>query len=316
MNDLAGNKMQINDFMKVIEKGHSRRYIPAKKRGIIGVRLAEATPLVWNGRLYRFEWYRLPLIARLHSYYEESMGEMCFRFVDFETGDYSKSFAYGYTFGSAYEENGTLYALGTLGGRIDIFVSGDMESWEQRTIIDLPGTELYNTSLCKCPEGYILAFETGPYPFTINFACSADIIHWDIMPMDEYAWGKDFYAACPTIRWYDGWYYLLYGEELPRYRYAMYIARTKDFKTMELGIQNPIFYATDEDRYIEHPEKFTQKELELLELTTDVGDLDFDLCEFNGKTIITYTWGNQMGDEFLNWAEYDGPMGEFLKSHF
>ena len=35
-----------------------------------------------------------------------------------------------------------------------------------------------------------------------------------------------------------------------------------------------------------------------------------------GKTLITYSWGNQYGKEFLALAEYDGSSEEFLKSFF
>ncbi len=43
---------------------------------------------------------------------------------------------------------------------------------------------------------------------------------------------------------------------------------------------------------------------------------DVDLCEFRGKTIITYSWGNQQGTEFLAEAVYDGSLASFLKSFF
>ena len=43
---------------------------------------------------------------------------------------------------------------------------------------------------------------------------------------------------------------------------------------------------------------------------------DFDLCDYNGKTIITYSWGNQLGKEFLALAEYHGNSREFLQSFF
>ena len=43
---------------------------------------------------------------------------------------------------------------------------------------------------------------------------------------------------------------------------------------------------------------------------------DVDYCEFSGKTIITYSWGNQQGTEFLAEGAYDGPVADFLKAFF
>jgi len=43
---------------------------------------------------------------------------------------------------------------------------------------------------------------------------------------------------------------------------------------------------------------------------------DVDLCEFRGRTIITYSWGNQQGTEFLAEAVYDGSLASFLKGFF
>ena len=43
---------------------------------------------------------------------------------------------------------------------------------------------------------------------------------------------------------------------------------------------------------------------------------DVDFCEFRGKTIIYYSWGNQQGTEFLAEAVYDGTMASLLKAWF
>jgi hypothetical protein len=41
-----------------------------------------------------------------------------------------------------------------------------------------------------------------------------------------------------------------------------------------------------------------------------------DFCEFRGRTVITYSWGNQQGTEFLAEAVYDGPLESFLMGFF
>ncbi|MCP4450012.1 MAG: hypothetical protein GY809_01005, partial [Planctomycetes bacterium] len=43
---------------------------------------------------------------------------------------------------------------------------------------------------------------------------------------------------------------------------------------------------------------------------------DIDFCEFNGRLIINYSWGNQGGTEFIAEAEYDGTSAQFLEGWF
>ena len=64
------------------------------------------------------------------------------------------------------------------------------------------------------------------------------------------------------------------------------------------------------------PERFTEEELSYIENAVNCNNSDFDLCDHGGKTLITYSWGNQYGKEFLALAEYDGSSEEFLKSFF
>ena len=48
----------------------------------------------------------------------------------------------------------------------------------------------------------------------------------------------------------------------------------------------------------------------------DINNSDMEMCEFNGRTIIYYSWGNQRGIEFLAEASYEGTMKEFLQGWF
>ena len=60
----------------------------------------------------------------------------------------------------------------------------------------------------------------------------------------------------------------------------------------------------------------TEKEKEYMQTAFNCNNSDIDFCDFNGKTIITYSWGNQHGKEFLALAEYEGSLKELLESHF
>lgn len=41
---------------------------------------------------------------------------------------------------------------------------------------------------------------------------------------------------------------------------------------------------------------------------------DVDFCEYNGKTVINYIVGNQLGYAFLAEAEYDGTVQQMLEN--
>ena len=48
----------------------------------------------------------------------------------------------------------------------------------------------------------------------------------------------------------------------------------------------------------------------------NINNSDIDFCEFKGRLIINYSWGNQRGEEFLAEASYDGTLEQFLKGWF
>ncbi len=72
---------------------------------------------------------------------------------------------------------------------------------------------------------------------------------------------------------------------------------------------------SDEDKAIASP-KLTAEQKKVIAGATDINNSDVDLCEFNGKTILYYSWGNQQGTEFLAEAVYEGNLADFLRSYF
>ena len=105
--------------------------------------------------------------------------------------------------------------------------------------------------------------------------------------------------------------------ELPCARYTNYIYRTKDFDVWEVGLYNPILMPDEEDRKISpyayglKPELLTQIRTGFISSNSDV-----DMCDWEGKTLITYNAGNQRGFYYLAEAEYDGSVDEFLAANF
>ena len=307
--------------LKTARMGRRKRL---RKLGTVKINTVEATPVVWDGRLLRFEWERNKQWGKPGGV-ERDVGY--YHFVDMETETPLDPFATDHSFGCCYAENGKMYVHGVRGGGggniIDCFVSSDLKNWESSVALTFQeDISVYNTSVCKGNGKYVMAIEIGGKnpvvgkAFTCIFAESADLINWTLLDMMEYSYSRDRYTACPCIRYFDGFYYMIYLESAPLHRWIPYIVRSRDLKEFELGITNPVMFPDDLDKQVICPERFTAEELDYIEHAVDCNNSDFDMCFHNGRTLITYSWGNQYGKEFLALAEYDGSEEEFLTSFF
>ena len=74
-------------------------------------------------------------------------------------------------------------------------------------------------------------------------------------------------------------------------------------------------YDEYEDKKIGSP-FLTPRDREMIENALDINNSDMELCEFLGRTIIYYSWGDRLGTEFLAEACYEGSMKEFLTDFF
>lgn len=316
----------LSDYIDRIKHGSERpERKHLRKLGTITEGVVEATPVVFDGRLLRLEWVRPSLWGEGHDHRE--IGYM--HFVDMETEEeVGVPMAHAHAFGSAFEEGGVMYVYAVRGNggatrEIDVFWSTDLLSWESDTAIVLPeGVEVYNTSACRGEESYVLAIELGGdseivgKQYTVVFATSPDGKHFTLLSIEDHIFLKERYTACPTIRYADGYFYMIYLERLPLARWVPYIVRTRDFLLFEPGLVNPFMMFDDDDRRVLRPEAFDAESLSRLRSAVNCNNSDVDLCEHEGKTVILYSWGNQHGKEYLARAEYDGPMPEFLQSYF
>lgn len=305
------------DTKRYFECLNSEKVKPGKrlhKIGTLNVDDVETTPLIWKNKLFRCEW-----TGRLNNKTSYT------HFVDMEDEKCIGHTADSCLFPSAYTENDRMfvYAVSNDNKELLLFWSDDLLKWESKSVFKAPEKwTLFNTSVCKSPDGYTMALEVaGPKeilgePFTIVFLKSSDLYNWELLDIAEYLYDMNRYTACPVVRYVDGMYYMIYLEEMPIHHYVPYIVRTKDLKNYELGIINPVMFYDDDDRKIVYPEKFTADEIDRIHSSPNINNSDVDICEYNGKTIIMYSWGNQFGKEFLAMAEYDGTMEEFLKSFF
>lgn len=316
-------------FLSVILYTESSAQNIAKPRiiklGTIDCDMVEVAPVVFKGRLYRFEY------VRHVRYKSNTTGDSYFRFVDVEKGEATTGFAAGYHLGSAFVEGNMVYAVGTSdwgGSEIRIFRSGDMEHWESWTAWEKEGWQLYNTSVTKDDSGFIMAVEVGAPPevvgkrFTMRFLRSKDLENWTLMP-EPCVFTKERYSACPELYFLDDWYYMTYLEDMGVentnengwHWYALHMVRTKDFTEWEMSPVNPVLQHSDEDRKIANP-ALTLTQREKIRTAVNLNNSDIDICMFEGKTIIYYSWGDQHGTEFLAEAVYNGSMDDFYRGHF
>ena len=276
-----------------------------KKLGTIAVDKVETSPVVFRGKLYRCEWYR---------------NKGCFHFVEHDTGRTTPQFAKGWSFANAFVVGDTVYVTGSKAStQVQMFVSKDLEHWEESTALDLPGFKIYNTSIAKAEGRYVLMFEIGApkeqtgAAFTARFAFSDDLRTWEVTP-PECCYAKDRYTAPHCLRYLDGYYYDFYLESV-RGTYEQRVVRSKDLIHWEMSPLNPVLRASDADRTPANPD-LTPDERKRIATAVNINNSDIDFCEHQGRLIINYSWGNQKGIEHLAEAVYDGTEAQFLRGWF
>lgn len=300
-------------------------YPVIRKQGAVSPN-CESSPFVWRfedgERLMRLELYDRSI--------RTGFAEKSYAIIrDCESGRILSRVGEGCYYFSFYQENGVAYVLctnapcGTSSSEIMIFESRDLVNWRGRSLLKRPGWLYYNTSLAKGPDGYMLALEAsepeeavGPYPYTVFFASSKNLRDWSFLP-DELGFSKERYTGAPFMHYSRGWYYLIVGLLLPCERFGSYIFRTKDFKTWETGLYNPIMMPDNDDRKISPEAHDIDDELrEKIATAFAVCDSDYDLCDYKGKTVISYNVGNQLGFAYIAQAIYDGSSDDFFEAFF
>ena len=293
--------------------------------------IVETTPIVWKGELYRFEVVRRKSFCtgNAHLSWHDLKDEPCLRFIHVRTNTSTPLFAEGHTFGFPFAENDVMYVVTGNSNKwgsdgLVFFRSTDLENWEEYARLDLPGWETYNMNIAKMGDTYTLLIEIsapeeecGPYQYTFRFAQSKDLTNWQMLS-SEYVFQKDRYAGSPSIYTFEGdpYFYVGYLEEYPLYRFGNSIARSKDLINWEYSPINPVLMYDDvEDRKIGSP-FLTPEDRARIDEALNINNSDMELCEYLGRTIIYYSWGDQRGTEFLAEACYEGGMHEFLKAYF
>lgn len=86
-------------------------------------------------------------------------------------------------------------------------------------------------------------------------------------------------------------------------------------KQWESSRLNPVMASSGDDKIIANP-TLTAEQRKAIAEAVDINNSDVDLCEYRGKRVISYSWGNQQGQEFLAEAVYEGTLVSFLGGFF
>jgi alpha-L-fucosidase len=276
------------------------------KLGTIALDLVETTPFVFKDKLYRLEWFRRGSVLRI---------------MDHDSGEEVSRFGAKRRFPCAYVEGDTVYVVGTketqgwTGDTMTLFTSKDLRNWDERTIFRHPqGKAFCNTSVCKADGRYVMSYEQNEHGFHAQFLESKDLLHWTMLPAEQrHDLGR--YNAPHCLRWHQGWCYLFYLEANRPHGYEQYVTRSRDLIHWEPSSLNPVLAASPEDRRIANP-RLTDAERAKVATAQDINNSDIDFCDYCGRLIINYSWGNQQGVEFLAEAEFNGTTAQFLEGWF
>ncbi len=262
----------------------------------------ENTPVVYRGK---------PLLV--YNFRDDSKQktgdpkkDMYLKIQDLCTGEEVAKFAFGFSFASAYVNGDEMHVFASEGTAKDWFKSiyhfwsKDLKNWKSELAIPLEGDEhLFNCSVCRNDQGeYVMAYESSkPVMFCFRFAKSKDLFKWEKVPDLIFTGEKKEYSACPVIRYFAPYYYVIYLHVAPpgRNGWVSYMARSKDLAAWQLSPMNPILEASAGE---------------------GSNNSDVDLFEWEGNTYLFYATGDQQTWGSVRVAMYHGPMKDFYEACF
>lgn len=259
-----------------------------EKQGIHLANRMEATPIVWiDGRLLLIVGARE--LHKIEVYHGTTLVS-------------SLNTTIGLT--SAIVVNGTLYVYGSVdwamssSNTLQMVTTTDLLTWSAPVTV-LPAIAdrvYYNSSVAPTSNGnYIMAVETcepNTICFNARFFTSSDLVTWTevgelFMP--------ESYAACPTIRYVDGTYYMFY---LASHHgiFTTEVVRSSNLTNWQRG-NYTVLSPTD---------------------TPDEGNnsSDMDFVEYQGQLFINYADGDQLTWSNIRTAVYRGTFKSFAERFF
>jgi hypothetical protein len=217
-----------------------------------------------------------------------------------QSGDLISHHEQGTDLLSAIVVNDELFVFSTRERKSIVMIkTSDLVSWTAETdVLRAPqGSNYFNTSVAKTDSGFLMAYETcetGTVCFNVRFAESTNLIDWHEVAQ---IYSPNKYAACPTIRFLNGTYYMFYLITV-NYEGTDYYDTVAVKSTDLVNWSEPITILQaegDEDR----------------------NNSDFDFVEFNGEVLGNYADGNQHGGQVkIRGIKFKGSEDEFYNSIF
>lgn len=286
--------------------------MPLQKLGYLRDDLVETSPFVYRGELLLLESVRPTMEdnARGGRHYLR-IRRLADGTRDVRDGDelmeseILTEFAEDFTFAAPFVRDDEVFVYASrrdaeqnVLDEIHLFRSDDLQTWQSQLAVKGEDERLFNCSVCHDGERYVMALESdfGPWPnFTIKFVVSDDLLEWEVLPIEEAVLGTDRYAACPSIRFHDGRYYVWYLEHAGPWWFETWLTRSEDLLHWENSPQNPILRPG---------------------MGEDINNSDIDFCEFGGEVVVYYSWGAQNGDEHLAHARFTGTLSEWIAESY
>lgn len=290
---------------------------PLRKSGYLNSPLVEATPFVFNGRLYVLEnWQAFFDVPGAQP--GTHNGDDVVRIRDVATDKIVATPFRAHGFGTAFVWKGRVYVFASKWPRenprreatsVSMTSSVDLTTWAKPvTVIEAErGETIFNTAVCRGPDGFILLYETNDSrwpPFTFKYCESDDLTTWTRLPNALY--GTDKYVGGPALYREGDFFYTLYLQDLGE-KWETRITRSTDLVHWQNAPLDRPFVTFDP----------THKHLPLRPSDiTERNASDAELCYWKGKTLVYFTGGDQQFAGDLQSAEYDGTPQQLLESFF
>ena len=282
-------------FAKIAPPEINSNTLPLEKTELLSKDMCEVSPFVWKDKLMHMSCVRPSRGGTADQYY--------LLLHDAETHEVVARFGDGYGLASTFVDGNTFYTVASRfadnnWNDVTLFSSNDLKTWTKQVIIKQENEHLFNSSLCKGPDGFVLAYESNDqkFPgFTTKFAQSKDLKSWEKLPKATF--GTNRYTACPDIHYSEGYYYVLYLENRkPRHYYETYLTRSKDLINWELSSANPILSPNGLDE--------------------GINASDPAIVEYKGNTHVYYSVGDQLTWMNVKRGQYPKSIHAFFASFY
>ncbi len=290
---------------------------PLTYQGKIDSPLVEVTPFVFNDRFYRLEnWQKQWETPESEDGSHFTKDEV--RIRDMASERVISIPLIGHGLGMAFVDGDRVYVFaGDWGGdekwritEITMVSSTDLKEWtEPVTVLRAePDERFFNVSVCNEGDGYVMLVESNDpkWPaFTFKYFRSNNLTDWIRVPNALY--GTDKYVGGPALYHFGDYFYTLYLESLGDRHYETRITRSKDLIEWEDAPEGRPFVTFRPGTRVHRlrPDDVREQNAS-----------DAELCQWQGRTIVYYTGGDQRFAGDLQWADTALAPRALLESFF